>query len=160
MHVIKIEGNSSDGLTKLVAKTCYQSGFNVQSFSIGTSGYIKFDKLPIVSRQEEFSDYLILEDRTADIRLAIRAAKEKSVILINAKEKPKLSEIKKRKLRLISIDAESVAQSTGKPVSKDAIMLGALVKFCDKLTSRAGKLALGEGKDSQMVFEEGFRLAK
>jgi Pyruvate/2-oxoacid:ferredoxin oxidoreductase gamma subunit len=160
MPVIKVDGGDVESLTKLAAKTCFFSGFNVQSFSFKSTGYIKFDKKPVMSRQEEFSDYLLIADRLADIKSSLRSAKEKSVVVLNAREKPKFPEIKKRKLRVYFIDAESVAQNIAKPLATEAIMLGALVKFCDKITSRAGRSAIGENKELHNVFEEGFRTAK
>jgi Pyruvate/2-oxoacid:ferredoxin oxidoreductase gamma subunit len=158
MQVIRIEGSGSFSLTGLAAKACFLSGFHVQSFSNNNCAFVKFDKDPITSKQEEFSDYLVIADKKTDLKAALRNAKEKSVLVINSAEKPKLPDLKKRKIKTFIIDVDLAAGSTKSDGS--CIMLGALSKACERITSKGARAALGESREDHIVFEEGFRTAK
>lgn len=160
MIVIKIEGREISNIISLVAKSCFHSGLYVQSFRLGNVGYVKIDKNPFVSRQEEPSDYLILADKPEALQDAIKHAKEKSVIIMNAKEKPKLAAAKKRKLRIYVIDATDIALNVLRKPEPDAVLLGSLVKVCDKITSKSARSVLGENKDLHIAMEEGHRNVK
>jgi Pyruvate/2-oxoacid:ferredoxin oxidoreductase gamma subunit len=158
MLVIKIEGEENETATHLIAKTCFLSGFYVQSFSLPRAGYVKFDKNPVVSRQEEFSDFLIvIEDPTPEH--CLKFAREKSVVIINAKEKPKLPAAKKRRLKVCSIDASGIpARERSKVLA--AALLGALIKNCNKITTKAARHAIGDDREMFLALDEGFRNVK
>lgn len=157
--VVKVEGLEPAALTGLVARACFLSGQWVQSFVLQGAGYVKFGKGPILSRQEEFPDFLLVLG-TANLNETLRHAKEKSVVIVNSAEKPKAAIVKKRRLRLYAIDATGMALSAlGKP-EPDVPMLGAFVKYCDKVTARAARLAVGEGREMLAALDEGMRSAK
>ena len=157
MPVIKIQGSDVEGQTRLIARTCFFSGFQVQSFCLPGTGYVKFDKKALVSKQEEFPDFLIIADNSVDTKGSLKHAKEKSVIIINTKDKPNLQEAKKRKLKVYSLDAAGLQASMPTKTSADAAMLGALVKYCDRITAKAARTACGESRDMHTAFDEGFR---
>lgn len=147
MLVVKIESPEPESLTRLVAKACFLSGFSVQSFTLPGKGYVKFDKQPVVSKQEEFSDFLILADPSRQDSL--KDAKEKSTVLVNSSEKPRGHLVVKRKLHIYALEAKS-----------DAALLGAFVRHCDKVSAKSARLALGESKDLVLALEEGMRSVK
>ncbi len=160
MQVIKIEGLDIENITRVLAKACFLSGFSVQSFSLPGRGYVKFDKKPVVSRQEEFPDFLLVMDSTRSIQDALRHAKEKSVVIVNAKERPKSPMIRKRKLKVYNLDATQLSLNSIRKPAPDAPLLGALVRHCDGITSRAARLALGENKELHAAMDEGYRNVK
>ncbi len=158
MLVIKIESLEPESLTKMIAKACYFSGLFVQSFCLPRKGYVKLDKKPILSKQEEFPDFLLLLD-SQNFQEALKHAKEKSVVILNA-EKPKSPVIKKRKLKVYSLNATSLALNVVRKPEPSAVMLGALVKHCDKITVKSAKLAVGDRKELHLALDEGFRNVK
>ncbi len=159
MQIIKVTGSGAGDLTRLVARTCFFSGFSVQSFCLPAAGYVKFDKAQPLSRQEGFSDFLLVLDAQG-LQEAVKHAKEKSVVILNAREKPKSPVIKKRRIRLYCLDATGIALNAIRKPAPDAVMLGALVKACSSITSKAARSAVGESRDLHMALDEGFRNVK
>ncbi|MBI4170838.1 MAG: 2-oxoacid:acceptor oxidoreductase family protein [Candidatus Aenigmarchaeota archaeon] len=159
MLVVKIVGLDAGPLAKIVAKAGYLSGLFVQSFCLQNKGYVKLDKKPLLSKQEEFPDFLLLMD-SQNIQEALKHAKEKSVVILNTPEKPKSPAIKKRKLKVYSLNATALALSVIRKPEPGVIMLGALVKHCDKITAKSAKLAVGERKELHLALDEGFRNVK
>jgi len=156
-------------MASLAARSCFFSGFSVQSFCLPAAGrigdasygvgYVKFDKILPLSKQEEFSDFLIVLDPQG-LQEAVKHAKEKSIVILNSAEKPNQAVLKKRKLKLYSLDATGIALNALRKPAPDAVMLGALVKACNRLTSKAAKMALGENRDLNLALDEGFRNVK
>ena len=160
MQVVKIEGDKIENITRLVAKSVFSSGFFVQSFCLHNVGYVKFDKKPFASKQEEFSDFLLVMNSVQSLQETLKHAKEKSVVIVNVKDKPKSPIAVKRRLKIYNLDATQVALNTVRKPSLDAPMLGALVKVCDKITLKAAKSALGMEKELHMAVDEGIRSVK
>jgi len=156
-------------MASLAARSCFFSGFSVQSFClpvvVGVEGapygvgYVKFDKTPPLSKQEEFSDFLVVMD-SQGLQEAVKHAKEKSIVILNSAEKPNQAILKKRKLKIYSLDATGIALNALRKPAPDAVMLGALVKACNRLTGKAAKMALGENRDLSLALDEGFRNVK
>ena len=161
MPVIKMVGPESYPMAKLVAKTCFLSGFFVQSFCLDSASYVKFDKTPLLSRQIEFPDILVVTtDSAEDAKDAMKHSKEKSIIILNSKEKPKFPEIKKRRLHVYNVNANEISQNILRKQMPHLPLLGALAKSYDKITLRAAKQAAGENKDNSSAIEEGFKNTK
>lgn len=152
MITIKVEGPEPGNLTSMISKACFHSGFYVQSFSLKNADYVKFDKKFISSKQEEFSDFLILAD-SKGLDNALRYAKEKSVAIVRSVEKPASAVAKKRGIKIYAVNPESAPSAR----TADAYMMGALAKICVRITGKAARSAIGMDRDSHSSFEEGFR---
>ena len=159
MLVIKIEGRDPANITRIIGKACFLSGFYVQSFSLPGRGYVKFDRKPFASRQEEFSDFLVIMD-SGSLQESLRHAKEKSVVIVNAPEKARPAAAKRRKLRLLALDAAGMSMNAARSQDPSMPLLGALVKQCNRITSRAARAAVGESRELLAAMEEGYRGVK
>lgn len=162
-------GRSGQGVetaVKVFSKTAFMSGFYVQSFSfIGrgrrafpVKGFVKLDKVPILSKQVEEPDFSLVFDPT--LGMVAKDFKERSIVIFNSPERVVLPNLKKRKVRAYSIDATEIALSHLRMNVPNTVMLGALAKIFNKISMKALKAAMeyyGVDRQNFAMFDEGYR---
>jgi pyruvate ferredoxin oxidoreductase gamma subunit len=173
MFVFRIDGRVGQGVysaARILGRAGFLSGFKVQDFIIGdankrglhVTGFVKLDKGPILSRQLEMSDFLIVMDKTLDINNIIKNAKDGSVVILNSNDKIKLASLKKRGIKNYHVDATAIALGRIKKAYPNTAMLGALIKSFSKLSLKSMKKAVEIELDSMQeenkaLVEEGYR---
>ncbi|HLC67725.1 MAG TPA: 2-oxoacid:acceptor oxidoreductase family protein [archaeon] len=162
-------GRSGQGVGRavnLLAKACFASGLNVQSFTSVPSnrrgspvvGLVKTDKAPILSRQLEEPDYYVVLDAKMMPKI-----KENSVLILNAPSKPISDALKKKKVKVYSVDATGIALTMLKANVPNTAMLGAITKLFNKISMKSIResLELGDmARENTNALEEGYRNVK
>ncbi len=142
---------------KILAKSCFLSGFNVQSFTIGRSGIVKAEKTEITSK--EFTDpdyYIILDQLMANVKMF----KEGSIAIFNSPSKIISPKLKKIKVKAYAVDATGISVAHVK-MNRPAIpMIGAVPKLFGKITMKSLKTAMEDDKVSSIMLEEGHKSVK
>src|SRR3989344_6365136 len=137
-------GRSGQGVGKavnLLAKACFASGLYVQSFSSvpqnrrgsPVMGLVKTSTEPIMSRQLEEPDYYVV----LDAQLMPKTFRENSVLILNAPQKPASEALKKRKVKVYSLDATGIALMVLKANVPNTAMLGAVTKLFNKVSMKS-----------------------
>ncbi len=180
MLVFCFYGRSGQGVetaVRVFSRACFSSGFYVQSFAfIGRGrrtfpvrGYVKIDKVPILSRQIEDVDFSLVFDPTLGVDARQTDAKgvdrisfkEKSVVIFNSPEKLTSKALKRRRIKAVSVDATELALNHLKANIPNTAMLGALAKQFTKVSMKSIKAAMeGMPRENFNVFDEGYKNAK
>ena len=153
-------GHASLG-EKVLSRAAFISGFYVQSFSFSENGsgtgLVKTDKLPILSKEVEPSDFILILD-TTKINEIIKNCKDSSVAIINSAKKIKTAMMKKKRIKSYHIDAKEISLSHFKKDVSVIPMLGALAKVFNKISLKNMKTALElEYGKGNAVLEEGYK---
>lgn len=114
-------------------------------------GMVKTDKEPIISRQNEEFDTLVILDNT-DTKYMGRHLKNNAVLLFNSKAKPSVS-FKDKKVKTMFLDASSLSVSL--KCDSCLLMLGASTKLYSKLSLKSVKDVIQSN-----IIEEGFKMVK
>lgn len=152
-------GQGVRSATRILAKAAFHSGYQVQCFipyanDIQT-GFVKIDKVPISSRELPRPDFFLIFDTKIDAKL--KNAKQGAIIIINAKEKPKIRT--KNKTKIFYVNATDIAIMT-KTKMPNMVMLGALATVFGKLPMKHIKSAAEEEGLQMQAVEEGFKSVK
>ncbi|MEM7819816.1 MAG: 2-oxoacid:acceptor oxidoreductase family protein [Candidatus Aenigmatarchaeota archaeon] len=171
--VIKIYGHGGQGIDttrKIIGKAMLLSGFYAQDFIISglerrpdkVYGFVKFDKKPILSKQIERPDIVLVFD--SDMINEAKEIKENGIALFNITEKINLSYMKEKKVKTFSIDANSIVFGLTKKPIPNIAMLGAFTKIFDKISIKNMKFAiqeeLGDARENLIIFDEGYKNVK
>lgn len=162
-------GQGVTSATRLLSQAAFLSGFTVQSYAPFTLemrgapalGYVKLDKAPIVSRQAEPPDYLLVLDRSLPLTL-LKEAGNKAVVIFNAAEKT-AAVAGKRKFKSYHVDAGRIALETLKKPIPNTAMLGGLLKLFPKISLKSMRTALEAmplQRENTAAMEAGYREIK
>lgn len=169
---VKIYGHGGQGVDtarKMLGKATMLSGFYVQDFIVSgierrptfVYGFVKFDKNPIVSKEIEEPDVVIIMSK--ELINEAKNIKDGGTIIVNSADKVSV-QIKDRKVKVFCVDANSAVTSLSKKSMPNVVMLGAFAKNFDKITMKNMKTAmteeLGESKDNFTLFDEGYKNVK
>lgn len=162
--VFQICGNNIDSATRIISRAAALSGYFIQSYSGKNNSFIKIDKKPIVSKQAEVPDYVIIIDSNADIKALAANMKEKSNIIINSAEKVKNTWLQKKKIKAFSVDIETLMKIKSDRNAMSIIIAGAVAKVIAEISAKNMKLAmeaeLPENKTAAAIFEEAYKCVK
>lgn len=146
-------------LVSLISASLFESGLNVFSFTEGETGIVKFDKEPFESRSIGESDYMIFLD-DMDVKTAAKSAKKKSVAIFNLSKNAKYTILKKKKIKIVYLDATGIANSLFIHTPSSALA-GAFAKMFGKIPLKRIKSEAGQlGDHHSKAAEEGYRLVK
>ncbi len=160
-------GRSGQGVEKAVrlfAKACFMSGLYVQSFTFRShdrrgspvTGYVKTDKEPILSKSVEEPDFYIVFDATM---IDPKTIKDNSTLILNAPQKPISEALRKKKIKIYSLDASEMALLT-KVNKPNTAMIGGLTKLFSKVSMKSIRTAMDEEhltRENVAALEEGYR---
>lgn len=161
-------GRSGQGVGKAVnlfSKACFMSGLYVQSFvSIPHTkrgspvvGCVKTSVTPVLSHQLEEPDFYIVFDQSV---FDPKTAKENSTLILNAPQKPVSDLMKKKKIKVYSLDATQIAMTTLKANVPNTVMLGAITKMFNKISMKSIRTSLETSdmpRENITALEEGYR---
>ncbi len=172
MFVISVHGRSGQGVETAIsslAKAALSSDLYAQAVFFPSQerkgsyvwGLVKMDKNPIPSKQLEHPDIALVFNTNLDIKAIVNDVKEKGISIFNTSEKIAMPVMKKKKIKSYSVDATGIAMRTiNKPIPNMA-MLGAVVKYFNKLTLKSVKAAIASmEKENAVAVEEGFKMVK
>jgi 2-oxoacid:acceptor oxidoreductase gamma subunit (pyruvate/2-ketoisovalerate family) len=160
-------GRSGQGVEKAVrlfAKACFMSGLYVQSFTFRShdrrgspvTGYVKTDKEAILSKSVENPDFYIVFDSAM---MDPKSLKDNSTLILNVPQKPISEALRKKKVKIYSVDATSIALLT-KTGAPNTAMIGALTKLFSKVSMKSIRTAMDEehlARENVNALEEGYR---
>jgi Pyruvate/2-oxoacid:ferredoxin oxidoreductase gamma subunit len=158
--VLHGRGREIDDARKILGRACFNSGFNVQDFTIHpqtseshTVACVKIDKDPIVSKNvPENPEFVLVFEAGLDMRKVFKNVKN-STAIFNVSEKPSLALLKNNSIKAYYVDASDVDTASA--------MLGALAKQFNKLSIKSLKSAIEDEKiGSTDSMEEGHRRVK
>jgi len=173
--IIKIYGHAGQGVDmarKVIGDACLASGFFVQDAIISgmerrkqdVSGYVRFEKNEIITKQLKNPDISLVFDMIFE-KQSITETNENGIIIFNAPEGVKSPAVKKKRIKCFYVDANDIIMRilSKKPIPNMA-MLGAFAKAFDKVSMKNVKNAilneLGENKEANMEFDEGYKNVK
>jgi Pyruvate/2-oxoacid:ferredoxin oxidoreductase gamma subunit len=146
---------------KILSRAAFLSGFYVQSFSLSEgeteTGFIKIDKLHILSKQTENSDFTLVLD-PSNLSEVIKNCNEGSIMIINSEKKIKTAAMKKKGIKSYHVNAKEIALNHFRKDLSVIPMLGALAKIYNKISLKNMKTATEKeyGKDSTAL-EDGYK---
>ena len=172
MFVFTLLGRGGQGVEitgRIISKAASLSGFYSQSFVFtpmaprgdAVLAQVKIDKNYIESRQVEETDFLLIFDKTLDIKDLLKDMKDGSFIITNSKEKPKIK--LKKKAKIFYFNATHITlQNTNKNILS-ATMAGAVAKIFNKISLKSMKKIMeleGLQQADMLCLEQGFKNAK
>jgi len=168
-------GHSQQGVkaaARILAKAALSSGFKAQAYcpkvrgpGDGHSAVARIGKGEIQEKGAlEYADFTIFFDPSL-LKERAKTLKEKSVAIINSEEKVASPELKKRKVKAVSLDAYAIGASTVGKHWPATALLGALVKAFPRIPLKAVKSAIQSDfyysqEQNIAAADEGFRAAK
>ena len=170
MTSFRLHGRSGQGIRtagRLLAKSCFSSGFNAQCFFYPSeTGYpaeahIRIDKKPIITKEPvREPDYVLIMDMGLDIRSILSDIKDGTVIILNSQSRKKL--VAKKKTKQYSIDATGIAAKNLKKSMPNTAVLGALARIYANLSIKSlKKSAYPEpGGNNSACIDEGYKGVK
>jgi len=137
--------------TRVLGTAAYSSKMYVQDFvesdgRLSVLGCVKADSQAIESRAMEPFDYLLVLDDKIDLKDMLNLGKEKSVLIINSREKPG---IKKKDAKIFYVDATGISITVMLKPDPYPALLGAFTRIFGKLPTK-----------SVRSFDEGFKSVK
>jgi len=161
--IFRIEGRCGHANLgeKILSRAAFLSGFYVQSFSLSEKGseigLVKIDKVPILSKQIEPSDFTLILD-TTKLNEIIKNCNDSSIAIINSEKKIKTALMKKKGIKSYHVDAKEISLNHFKKDVSVIPMLGALVKVFNKISLKNMKAALGlEYGKGGTALEDGYK---
>ena len=112
-------------------------------------GTVKVAKSPIVSKQEEQGDFVVLCDM--QLKDAAKYCKDRATIIYNSIDKMKF----KDELKQFHVPATQIYLDRGRTGTVALIMLGAFAKVFGKIPLKYFKAVLDEHGENYGAFEEG-----
>jgi Pyruvate/2-oxoacid:ferredoxin oxidoreductase gamma subunit len=164
--IFRIDGNCGHAKLgeKILSRAAFLSGFQVQSFSLSEGEsetvFVKIDKMPILSKQVEPSDFTLILDE-GRVNNIIKNCNDSSIVIINSDKKIKTAMMKKKHIKSYHVNAKEIALNHFKKDFPVIPMLGALTKVFNKIYLKNMKKAveLEYGKDS-LALEDGYKSVK
>jgi pyruvate ferredoxin oxidoreductase gamma subunit len=175
MFVFRVDGRSGQGVesaTRIIGRAGFLAGFKTQDFFLAglerrgshVTGIVKMDKYPILSRQTEPPDFLMVMDMTLEVDDIIRCIKDGGVALFNTKERPNMAYLKKHKIKHYHVDATNIALATMNRAIPNTVMVGALAKIFGRISlknmKRGTEAEIGLDELNKKAIDEGYRGVK
>jgi 2-oxoacid:acceptor oxidoreductase gamma subunit (pyruvate/2-ketoisovalerate family) len=162
-------GQGVDTARKILGKAALLSGLYVQDFIVTglerrptfVYGFVKFDKNPILSKQVEEPDMMIILSK--ELLNETKRIKDGGMVIVNSVEKVNMP-VKDKKVKAFYVDANGIVVGLSKKSIPNLAMLGAFTKNFDKITMKNMKEAmteeLGDAKENAIIFDEGYKNVK
>lgn len=175
MFVFRVDGRGGQGTetaTRIISRAGFLAGLKTQDFFLAglerrcshVTGMVKMDKYPILSRQEEPADFLLVMDMNLEINDLIKSVKDGGVALFNTSERVDMNYLKKHKIKGYHVDATNIALATINKDIPNTVMVGALAKIFGMITlknmKKGTEIELGLDEANKKAIDEGYRGVK